>query len=193
MAHGVSPRVRVPHPQARGGGASGYAPADGPVHGLQTVGTDPFVGSDALVGGLGPSAGLRFPPGAVRRGRGPGRLAPPCHRRSGTSKCGACDPAGPGRPPLQWSTPKALEWVTGWQCGMPPCTSKSALDRCSAQQALHRAMRLWCGVHQHNGGEGLHCLPLPNGGAGDVAGFLRRDPQDRELLEHGLLVLYRPL
>ena len=62
-----------------------------------------------------------------------------------------------------------------------------------AQQALYKALRLWRALHQHNGGDGLHRLPLPKGGAGDVAGFLRRGPQDQELLERGLLVLGRPL
>ena len=77
MAHLIGPGIHLPHPQARGGGAIGHAPADGPVHGLQTVGGDPSVGSNAVAGVLGPSAGLRVPPGAGGRRCGHGHAGPP--------------------------------------------------------------------------------------------------------------------
>ena len=71
MARLTGPGIHLPHPQARRGGAN-----DGPVHGLQTVGRDPSVGSDAVAGGVGPSAGLRVPPGAGGRRCGHGNPGP---------------------------------------------------------------------------------------------------------------------
>ena len=76
MARLTGPGIHLPHPQAGRGGAIGHTPANGPVHGLQTVGGDPSVGSDAVAGGVGPSAGLRVPPGAGGRRCGHGHPGP---------------------------------------------------------------------------------------------------------------------
>ena len=61
------------------------------------------------------------------------------------------------------------------------------------QQALHRAMRLRRGLHQDDGGDGLHRLPLLQCGAGNVPHLLRGRAQNEELLERGPLVRDGPL
>ena len=92
VALGAGPGVHLPHPQARGGGAPGHTPTDGPVHGLPTVGRDPAVGGHALAGVLGPPAGLWLPPGAGGRGRRSGDPGPPRARAAEGLVLGGTEP-----------------------------------------------------------------------------------------------------
>ena len=100
----------------------------------------------------------------VARGTPHGRFFSPCPNKSGGSREIATvrHSRSPG-------------WVVGWHCRMPPAPPN--LPRIGAareppRRALHQGGRLWCGLHEHTGRDGLDC-----GDAGDVAAFLRRGPK----------------